>query len=554
MNSCYQFIKILNMGQVTLASYSHLIPVVFSLLLGLFIAIKAKFDLSSKIFLAFITTFCLWLIGDLITWTMTNYSLIYFVWSVLDYIEILFYILGLYFIVNFISKKDLSIPRKVILYLISFVPFVITIAGHSVTGFNQPVCEATNSNFLSVYKLIAELVILLTIFYYIVKTYQVEFDKKKRKAGLTVLGSIFALLFVFGGTEYVASITGIYEIHLYSLFLIPVFILIIIYAVFELDIFNFKMLSTRYLVVGLMILIVGQLFFVNGSTDKLLTIITVIISLTLSIILFKNFKRESDQRIKIEQLSKELEIYNVKLEDANERLENQDKLKTEFLSLASHQLRSPLTAIKGYSSMILEGSYGPISNDAQKEAVSRVFQSSLNLAKVVDDLLNISKIEQGGMKYEFAMVDVEKLAKELSNEFALAVASKKLTLDFSIDGNEPYLVKADLIKLRQVFLNFIDNSIKYTKEGFVHVKVSKNKENNLVTFSVTDSGMGMTEETKAKLFQKFSRGEGGSVNAGGSGLGLYLAKEIIDAHGGRVWVESPGIGLGSTFYVEMKAL
>lgn len=239
---------------------------------------------------------------------------------------------------------------------------------------------------------------------------------------------------------------------------------------------------------------------------------------------------------------------------ANEKLESQDKLKTEFLSLASHQLRSPLTAIKGYSSMILEGSYGPISNDAQKEAVSRVFQSSLNLAKVVDDLLNISKIEQGGMKYEFAMVDVEKLAKELSNEFALAVASKKLTLDFSIDGNEPYLVKADLIKLRQVFLNFIDNSIKYTKEGFVHVKVSKNKEKNLVTFSVTDSGMGMTEETKAKLFQKFSRGEGGSVNAGGSGLGLYLAKEIIDAHGGRVWVESPGIGLGSTFYVEMKAL
>jgi len=140
-------------------------------------------------------------------------------------------------------------------------------------------------------------------------------------------------------------------------------------------IFNFHVLGTHYLVVGLVILVAGQLFFMKSGVESWLTILTVVLTIGLSFILFKNLKKESDQTVHIEKLSEQLEKsklrleeFNIKLEDANEKLKGLDKLKTEFLSLASHQLRSPLTAIKGYASMIIDGDYGEI-NPKAKEVI-----------------------------------------------------------------------------------------------------------------------------------------------------------------------------------------
>ena len=147
------------------------------------------------------------------------------------------------------------------------------------------------------------------------------------------------------------------------------------------------------------------------------------------------------------------------LQDANIRLEGLDKLKTEFLSLASHQLRSPLTAIKGYTSMLLEGSFGEV-GEKQKEAIDRVFQSSNHLTKVVEDLLNVSKIEAGGMKYEMAPFDLEKAVHELSTDLSITAQKKGLTLNFVSDNKPPYTMNGDMEKIRQVVLNIIDNAIK----------------------------------------------------------------------------------------------
>ncbi len=247
-------------------------------------------------------------------------------------------------------------------------------------------------------------------------------------------------------------------------------------------------------------------------------------------------------------LNKEIARLNGELGTANEKLKSLDKLKTEFLSLASHQLRSPLTAIKGYASMVLEGDFGKI-DDKAHEAVDRIFQSSQNLTKVVEDLLNVSKIEQGGMQYEMAAFDLNAVVSDMVKD--LSITAKKKGLDLALDS-EPhqYIVNGDKEKIRQVVLNLIDNSIKYTKEGSIKVALKKN--DNKVIFSVTDTGMGMTEETKNTLFQKFARGEGSKINTSGSGLGLYLAKEIVEAHKGRVWVKSPGPGKGSTFFIELN--
>lgn len=238
------------------------------------------------------------------------------------------------------------------------------------------------------------------------------------------------------------------------------------------------------------------------------------------------------------------------LKIANEKLQSLDKLKTEFLSLASHQLRSPLTAIKGYTSMLLEGSFGQITPE-QKEAIDRVFQSSTHLAKVVEDLLNVSKIEQGGMKYEMSQFDFEKSVHDLATDLSITAEKKGLTLTFETDNKPPYLVYGDMEKLRQVVLNIIDNAIKYTQSGSIKVRLTQNFRTSSVRLDITDTGMGIAHEEKEKLFQKFSRGEGGKMNTSGSGLGLYLARQIIGAHKGSIAIDSPGIGKGSTFTLEL---
>jgi signal transduction histidine kinase len=551
INTCYETTKELRV----IASYSHIIPIFLSLFLTIFVLIKAKFNLFSKVFSVFILTFSFWLIGDLFLWTNNNYYLIYSFWSPLVFIEIVAYVMGTYFALLFIKKSDINIFYKIILLLITVPPFIITTIGKSVTGFNQPMCEAYNNNFLDIYKLIVESFLLLVLLFFVIKPFILKNLIKKQKTNLIVLGSIILFLSVFGITEYIASMTGFYEINLYSLFLLPLFLVVIIYAIFELDIFNFEILGTQYLVVGLVILMVGQLFFVNGNTDRLLTIITVIISVSLSIILFRNFKKETDQRVFIENISNELEQSKIRLEESNFRLENAneklkslDKLKTEFVSLASHQLRSPLTAIKGYTSMLIEGDYGDI-NPQAKETIDRIMESSNNLTLVVEDLLNVSKIEQGGLKYEMIKFDFSNLVEKTVKDLSITAEKKGLKLIYDTSDDYKYFVTGDEEKLRQVLVNLIDNSMKYTPEGEIKINLSLN--NDKIILSVKDSGVGIPKEIIGKLFEKFSRGEGSKLNSSGSGLGLYLVKEIVRAHKGRVWVESEGDGKGSNFLVEI---
>ena len=241
---------------------------------------------------------------------------------------------------------------------------------------------------------------------------------------------------------------------------------------------------------------------------------------------------------------------------ANEKLKELDIKKTEFVSIASHQLRSPLTAIKGYSSMVLEGSFGEIS-DKVRGAVDRVFQSSQKLVLVIEDFLNISRIELGTMKYEWSDFDFRETVEGVVRDMCQTVEKNGLKLLFDYDTNLKYLVHGDLGKLTQVVSNLIDNAVKYTpaspadgKLGIIKVKLEKKLDK--VRLSVADTGIGINEETMSKLFEKFSRAsDAGKTNIAGTGLGLYVAKQIIDAHKGKIWAESEGVGKGSTFVVEI---
>jgi signal transduction histidine kinase len=227
-----------------------------------------------------------------------------------------------------------------------------------------------------------------------------------------------------------------------------------------------------------------------------------------------------------------------------------DRMKTEFVSIASHQLRTPITAIKGYASMLLEGSFGHVDNKV-KDAIAVVFDSSQKLVSVVEDFLNITRIELGKMKYDMALFNFKELTERVIGELKPTIERKGIKLNFSADAG-PHQISGDTGKISQVISNLIDNSLKYTPKGEVDINVRR--YDNKIELSVKDSGVGIAPEVLPKLFEKFIRADdAGQTNISGTGLGLYVAKQIVEAHNGRIWAESEGPGKGSTFYVDFPA-
>lgn len=533
INTCY----LTTIASRNIAFYANLIPIFFSLFLGILVFVKAKNNILSKIFFAFSIVFSLWLIGDIISWTTNNYHLVYATWSLMDYTEILFYILGLYFIIVFVRKKDISLIYKLVLFLATLLPFFVTITLKSVAGFNYPVCEAFNSTFLGQYKLYLEVAILLTILgYFLVPFFKksISFDKQSH---IMVLGSIFLFLAAFGITEYLASITAYYELNLYSLFVIPVFLMAITYSIFRLDIFNVKILSTYFLVFGFLILTGVQLIFVSGMTDRLLTILTLAMSVGIAFLLFRNLKRESDQRIQIEKLNVDLE----KLIQQRESL----------VHLITHKVKGSFTHSKYIFAGLIDGMFGAITPETKKIAQFGMDSDDAGI-KTVDLILNASNLQKGTVKFDLKPVSFKEILLRTIEEKKEAIKQKGLELEVNI-GEEDYKIDGDVFWLKEVSNNLIDNALYYTKVGKITVNLEKKTDK--ILFSVKDTGVGITPEDRKNLFTEGGRGkESVKVNVNSTGYGLYSVKLIVEAHNGRVWVESEGADKGSTFFVEFKAV
>ena len=246
------------------------------------------------------------------------------------------------------------------------------------------------------------------------------------------------------------------------------------------------------------------------------------------------------------RLYEQIKEKNVALKQANVHLKKLDEAKSEFLSIASHQLRTPLTGIKGYLSMILEGDYGKL-DKKQEKIVRDVFNASDRMSRLINVFLNVSRIESGRLKLDYVDVNLEDLINQCIKDLKSTAQDKGLKLNFKYQKKYLPLVSADSDKMKDVILNLIDNAIKYTHKGKIDVRLLKDGENRALV-QVEDTGIGLAKTEIVKLFNKFSRGDGISkINTGGSGLGLYIVKRIIEEHGGKVWVESKGSGKGSIF-------
>lgn len=225
--------------------------------------------------------------------------------------------------------------------------------------------------------------------------------------------------------------------------------------------------------------------------------------------------------------------------------------KTEFVNIASHQLRTPLSIAKGYLSMLNEGSYGELSPKQLK--ISRIlYVANERMLNLVADLLNVSRAEQGKLQYQFEKIDIRDIIDTVVENLSIIAREKNLTLVWQ-KPPEPTFIRADKDKIRNVLMNLVDNAIKYTAQGGITVSISRESAPpGSLAISIKDTGIGLTQDEIVKLFEQFRRGDRGRrVNASGSGLGLYIAKRIAEDHKGRVRVESEGENKGSTFIIEL---
>jgi len=276
-------------------------------------------------------------------------------------------------------------------------------------------------------------------------------------------------------------------------------------------------------------------------------VITVILVGILGYILSKSVKHEIKQREEIEQLA-------IGLGRANERLQELDKLKSEFVSIASHQLRSPLTAIRGYGSMLREGSFGKLP-ETTNDPLDRINESAKLMAMSIEDFLSVSRIESGNMKYELSDFNLNEQAKHIVDDLRTEALKAGLVLYYKSDITSQGFVTADIGKTQQILHNLINNSLKYTKKGTVTVYVHESKKLKKLYIEIIDTGIGMSQETIETIFGKFTRAKNAnSVNIKGTGLGLFVAREMARAMQGDITAHSKGDGKGSHFILELPLL
>ncbi|MDI6778066.1 MAG: HAMP domain-containing sensor histidine kinase [Patescibacteria group bacterium] len=324
------------------------------------------------------------------------------------------------------------------------------------------------------------------------------------------------------------------------------------YLMVKFEAFRIKIISTQALIFALIVLI-GSLFFVlDLFTIRIITGITLILTIVLGYILVRSVKLEVQRKEELEKISTQLAA-------ANDKLHQLDKAKSEFISIASHQLRTPLTAIKGFVSLLLEGTYGAVP-ETQKPALEKVYISNERLVQLVEDLLNISRMDAGRMEFDFQEAQIEDLVQEAVDTLELSAKNKNLYLHWGKPAPFMPKVKIDVTKIKEVISNMIDNAIKYTQKGGVTVRAEKGsffdhdsrEQKTVVRIIVSDTGIGMDQEEIDMIFNKFQRGrEVTHYHTDGTGLGMYIGKKVVEAHHGKIWAESDGKGKGSRFILEL---
>ena len=474
------------------------------------------------------------------------------------FITPLFFLFLYFFTIHLIKEeKKHQILNKATLFL----GIVITV----ITGLTDLVVRETelvNSNMVIIYGKGVFLFLAVGFFlmcatsYVLFKKYFIMSRREKKKIEYFLIG-----IFIFYLANVIFNIVlplffGITHLYYLGDYSIIIFLSLAAYAITKHNLITTKTLLTKVLIVITTLVFFVDIFVLSNSlTMQVVKTAILIIILYFSQALLKNVEKEHQDKEelrkayrKINRYAKDLEKLNLKLENANRKFEDLLKMKDEFLHITSHQLRTPLTAIRGMVSMWYEGSFDNLSKRKKKEMLKNICMSAERLNNITNDMLDALELEGGIFKFQFKKMSLEKAIKETISTLKYDYNKKGLYLNFEMKNKKDLLISAEPNYARQIFSNLIDNACKYTNKGGIDISVKKSGKYAKIT--IKDTGIGVGKKDQKRIFQKFVRSkEAIAENVSGSGLGLFIVKKIVKAHYGKIEFYSEGKGKGSTVEV-----
>ncbi|MFM2374140.1 MAG: hypothetical protein RLZZ234_135 [Candidatus Parcubacteria bacterium] len=525
--------------------YSHIATVLTALVLSFFVILRNPKSSLARILLLISTCFGIWAVLNLIIWFgYAQAHILMAAWSSIEIFSVLLFLLTLCFTIVYIEKRDLAWWHIIVLFVPLLPIGILANTELYLLGYDAQECIAIENNiYIQYVRTVKAIFALLILGYLILRLAQSKYASRRIEIAILGVGTLsFIYSFLIAG--YISEQTENYTYENYGLFGMTVFIGSLAYLIVKYSAFNVKLVAAQALVVSLTLMVGAQAIFYSSTTELVIKVLTALLVSIFGFFLVKSVRKEIAEKERNADLAKQLA-------EANVRLKELDKMKTEFVSIASHQLRSPLTAIRGYASLLTDGTYGNIP-EKMREPLNRIEDSSRFMALSIDDFLNVSRIESGSMKYDITTFSLKEIASRIADDLRPAAIKKGLVLVFRSDADTDMKVSADNGKLRQVIQNVVDNALKYTPKGTISIVAQEDVKAKKARIMVVDTGVGMSPETQQSLFGKFIRAKNANtVNVFGTGLGLYIGKQMLEAMGGTLTATSEGEGKGSTFTIEL---
>lgn len=521
-----------------LVYYSHFTVLAVALIVGLFVLFANRRSRPNVILFLTLFFFFIWVFLDSIFWASNSSDAIMFVWSLQILFEPLVHLGGLYLFYTLVKKEEIRLRTKLLFFLPCIFIALTLPTSLALPGFDLDSCLSVEGT-VSIYSTYpVELFYTVFLIVLAIRWHRQTLDKQKRRELVLLATGIVFFLLAFSWGNIVSSFTEDWNFAQIGLFSVPVFIGFLGYTIVRFRTFNIKVAGSILLISALWLAEFALIFLQQNTISRFITIFTLLFTTIVGIMLVLGVHRDVKRREEVTELAHSLEKANIRLKEL-------DKQKTEFLSIASHQLRTPLSIIKGYIELIEDGAYGKPSKKLGS-VLHDMDVSNERLVKLVDEFLDITRIEQGRTRYDFEQVDLNTLTEDVVKELQPRAAEAGLSIIMKA-SSQIGKVSMDSEKIRNVIFNYTDNAIKYGTAG-KEIVVSVEAENGGAVVRVKDQGLGFNQSDEVSFFQKFYRGANvKGTNVNGTGLGIYVCRMFIEAHKGRVWAHSEGLGKGSEF-------
>jgi signal transduction histidine kinase len=509
IESCYYDIP-------SLVYYVHIPAAIVAAILGLYIYFSQK-SIQTKAFLGVVTSFVVWVISNLLIWVSPDSRMVMFFWDLFGVITAVMFLFAAYFGYVFIREKDLDIKYKV-LSLLFVIPLVIFIP-YALNNFDITNCEATENIIYSRYYYAIGLISLV----FILKNF--ADIRKADKGGLvkkvTLLSGVSLFVISFYVAGYVSSLTDNYSTEQYGIIGMVIFLVVVTFLIVRYKAFDIKLLATQALIWTLIILVGSQFFFIRNPINYILNGITFVGAIISGIMIVRSVKRVDTQR---EQLA----------------LANQEQ--ETLVHFITHQIKGYFTKSRNIFDTLTDMENVP---ESALRLVSEGLRSDKEGVELVENILNAANMKNGKMKFENKEIDLDSIVKKIIADTSEAVAAKKIKLNYYC-STSPVKFIGDEFRMRDVLKNLIQNAICYTFEGGITIYLNQKVDH--VEFIVQDTGIGLTDDDKRRLFTSGGRGvESVKYNVSSTGYGLFIVKKVIDNYSGRIWAESEGRNKGSKF-------